>query len=465
MGERKNKLGIKRASVIAALIGGLYGGAGIMPAHAPAPVPVPRSLPKTMINANDHLSVLEYRQPAVAGSIRDVQTYLRAEMEAAYPELEGTLVFMPYKGSGLHDNAHEFAEQVVVQYHRSALGREIDARADVDIVQIDNSIRNQAHAIYRRELEEKDWVDNLGYHRDREILIPVDRAGRSFHFGIVALKDDCASCMQVKPDYTASQCQSSHPDTAFIERSRRLNVAFHELAHHIADMKKVKGHEYVTDEEHHVEETRADLFGTFMQIRLLGPRHAIHLQLMSDRNADSANTYKYFNPRTFRGASAWLQGTGVEIVQRLSLPDLFNLSSSLAQLHAMNATELEQFKAHKAYVDEAKQKPVVRVTAYHYALASGVLPSSIVVNGKTLPYPEIAYQYDLAKLRNTAVGGNQYLNQLVQHNPLRAPALAGNKFEEVDKSNPAQVGAINRFNQDLYGARACLIKPPQLVPL
>lgn len=458
-------MGIRRAGAIAALVaGGLWGGAGLQPAHAPSPAPVPSPhLPQTLVSPADALTALELRQPAVNGTIEDVQAYLRAEMEAAWPELEGTLAFMPYRGGVYHNTAQEFAEQVVEQYHRSSIGREMDARSGLDHVHIDSIIRHQAAALHGRELEAKRWSGSLGYHQEAQILLPVGNGEYIFRFGILALEDNCTSCTQLKPD-TGTECKSVHPDIAFHERTRRLNVAFHELAHHISDKQKLPGHDYASAIDQHVEETRADMFGTFMEVRLFGPAYALRFQLMSDRNAVSQHAYKYFNPRSFKAATTWLQSEPGTL-RNLPVRDILKLAGNLSQLHALNEVELEQFMAHEAHAEAKKDKAVDRVRLYHRAVAAGKVPSQIIINGQNLPYPEIAYQYDLALLRNEADGGNTHGNQLVQHNPLRSPALRGNTYAQIRRDDSAQVHAINSFNFSLFGSRACYLPSPSQGPL
>lgn len=80
-----------RAAAALALIGGLQ--AGLLPGSAGA-APADIRL-DTLPSSTDTENILPLRRAAVAGTIFDVQNYLRKEMEASYPGLKGTLAFLP----------------------------------------------------------------------------------------------------------------------------------------------------------------------------------------------------------------------------------------------------------------------------------------------------------------------------------------------------------------------------------
>lgn len=462
-------MGIRRiwnkAAASAALLGSLH--AGFLPGAFAAPDDIRL---RTVRSEADPAQVLPLREKAVAGSIFDVQDYLRAEMEAAYPELQGTLVFMPYRADGSYlIDADQFADQVVGQFHRSAVGRKIDTENTADAKHIDDVMRNDAKRLFGAEQSGRHWAGSLGYKNWRQMVVPVGMGDTYYQFSIIGLRDECESCVQVKPS-AAGQCRSSHPDAVLEERANRLNVAFHELGHKLAEYRNLAGNKYSSPHDAHIDEVRQDVFGTLMEIRLFGKGRMPRMLAMPDTSAGGGKAHLYFDPRAFAAAYSWVQEVGVDKLQEMSLAEVFEQSNVLVTGSVLSGIEVRQLAEHiaripadrrdipKAEKQRAQRLRLGRIRDYQRQLAGGQVPGSVRVEGKRIPYSNIAYQFDLARVRAERVGGSPYNNQLAGANPLRPPALQGNQAGGYNRASKVQVDALNGFNRRLYGDQACIAR-------
>lgn len=405
------------------------------------------------------------RRAAVAGSFRDVENYLQAEFEAAYPQLAGTIAFMSYGADGRYrDGVESFADQVVRQYHRSELGKRLDARADIDHRLIDVDMRDKAKDVYQQHLKKERWKDNLGYRDRFSIPLPLAGRGEVYEFSIIGLADNCISCEQAPAvkEQPAGGCASIHPDRAYFERLRRLSTGFHEVAHHVAAVKGYFMPGLVADTiSDSMMETQADVFGTLMQAKLIAGNQADAMQMMSDSNAFAFSAEYYFNPAVYKVADRWLRSEINGVLPDLTVSGIFELATTIAMANPMPEAS---FRALSGYiqgpgnVESVERSKRVAEWQRQSQRTGGLVPDSITVSDAVVPYSEVLYQYDLARQRGGAVGGNPFYDRAAQDNPLRPEALKGMPAFSFDDTNPEQVKAMNAFNLTLFGGQACVLQ-------
>lgn len=445
-------------------MGGFAGTLGAAPADSAPPHPHALSSPA------DAPHIVPLREKAIAGTILDVQNYLRAELDEAFPDQQGTLVFLPYHPGGSYAiTRDEFADDVVTQFHRSAQGRAIMARPGADGVVLDTALRGHAEDIYRSGVIGRDFSAARGYW-DR-LSIPLQGTGGAdiYNFSVIGLLDNCQSCQQLRPP-RANRCLQTSPDEVLEEQTDRINVAFHEGAHHTSVGRKTGVVAMSDASQRHLAEINADLTGTLMEARIFGPRRIGKMKVLADSRARGRGASLYFDPPAFTATANWLERNGGEPLQKMKVADIFAQATALADGALVSPTDISNIYSHifvyeqETDRDSAARKAQIRrqrearMAAYQKQVAAGRVVDFISVNGNRSSYSEVTYQLDLAMQRNARPEGNPHANALAQLNPLRDPALKGQPMGKFDRSSPQQVAAINAFNRAYYGERACTIR-------
>ncbi len=419
-------------------------------------------------NPYDSREIIRLRQQAVGGSIDDVNTYLLREFEANWPQYTGRLVVLPYDPAGDLIPAREhFIDHAAAQFARSEAGLSYIRESSATAVRALQAVRKKADEFYRFQLtkgEKKDRSDAHGLKLYFDVQLPSHASQVKpplFRMQVLMLKDECGTCQgKVKSAISKTAdmaCMNTHPDKVFLEQTQRMGTGWHELMHAVSDLEKLEGSAFNTPRQHNIEEVRASLFASLMSVRSFGQSTLSGIFYQSDRNSTPATAYRYFNPPVFDQAFAWVSQIGIEGVSRLSVAALARQADQLVLQNTIPAASVEALKTFSETAHFSEPSIRQRLSTYTAEQAKGRSVTRMRQGDLLMPYSELIYQFDLARL--TTENNAAHLSAYVRANPLRADSMRGNVYAQIDVRDAQQVRDINQFNRRVYGSRACTLWP------
>lgn len=373
--------------------------------------------------APTHLAAL--REAALTGSNAQVAAYARADIEAHWPHLHERIVVA--QGNGPDETDWSVFYRDFTRAWATATKYQINQPP----AELHQSVSTAYHVV--RKANEGGTM----------VTFPASVDGHSIP--VIALPlAACRACVNEQLPATPQNCHPLHPDTPYFEGLYRLRNIYHEEAHALRMLRGL--YRPQTDQDIHKEELIAELFGDARLVQTLGvPGWNVARRGQVLLPITPSKSRHYYAVRGRDMMLRWLEQNQKSL--SATHPDeLLYKATEFAEktlLSSQTLVELQRVEGQQGLLrfDSGQRLKL--------AEAAGDTESEDVHDAKGCRwnYPSSLRVMDSDAVRRGTPPGAA-LQDILNHNPLRSPALRTAEPFAIDKRRNEQISAIIDFNKN-----------------